>query len=146
MTTHWAYYRVTRMTFFMYFWSQIKVQIFLGRFFSDPQHLFQLLIFDFWIFLLYYLLISCLLLLYLLEVFCNCLVFIHHSVPCQMITKVALVINETSSFIGLIFYSIMRFIKNYGVKQCIFGKYHRDVMYGTLELNVPLLSVQKLSY
>ena len=56
----------------------------------------------------------------------------------QLINKPTHFINDTSSCIDLIFSFKVGFIRNYGVKQFIYEKCHRNIIYGTLEFNVSL--------
>ena len=51
------------------------------------------------------------------------------------------VINKVIfSCLDLIFSSNMSFIRNYGTEQFIFNDYHHNIIYGTLDFNVPLPS------
>ena len=56
----------------------------------------------------------------------------------QLINKPTLFINETSSFIDLIFSSNVSFIRNYGIEQSIYEKCHHNITYDTHDFNVPL--------
>ena len=56
----------------------------------------------------------------------------------QLINKPTHFINGTSSCIDLIFSSNVSFIRNYGIEQSIYEKYHHNITYGTLDFNVPL--------
>ena len=51
----------------------------------------------------------------------------------QLMNKPTHFINGTSSCIDLI-----SFIRNYGIEQSIYEKYHHNITYGTLDFNVPL--------
>ena len=56
----------------------------------------------------------------------------------QMIDKPAHYINESSSCIDLIFSSDVNLTKNYGVEQSLYETCHHNIIYGTLNFNIPL--------
>ena len=56
----------------------------------------------------------------------------------QLINKLAHFNNGTFSCIDLFFSSKVSFIRNYGIKQSIYEKCHRNITYDTLDFNVPL--------
>ena len=55
-----------------------------------------------------------------------------------MIDKPTHYINESLSCIDLIFSSNVNLRKNYGVEQLLYEKCHRNIIYGTLNFNIPL--------
>ena len=55
----------------------------------------------------------------------------------QVINKRTQFINRIFSCLDLIFSSNMSFIRNYGNKQFIFNDYHHNIIYGTLDFNIP---------
>ena len=57
----------------------------------------------------------------------------------QMIDKPTHYINESSSCIDLIFSSNVNLTKNCGVEQSLYETYHHNIIYETLNFNVPLL-------
>ena len=58
----------------------------------------------------------------------------------QIIDKPTHYINESSSFIDLIFSSNVNLTKHCGVEQSLYETCHHNVIYGTLNFNIPLLS------
>ena len=57
----------------------------------------------------------------------------------QMIDKPTRCINELSSCIDLIFSSNVDLMKNCGVEQSLYETCHHNIIYGTLNFNIPLL-------
>ena len=58
-----------------------------------------------------------------------------------MINKPTHFINETSSCIDLIFSSNVNLAKNCGAEQSLYEKCHHNIIYGTLNFNIPFPSV-----
>ena len=56
----------------------------------------------------------------------------------QLINQPTHFVNKTSSCINLIFSSDLNITKNCGIEKTIHEKCHHDIIYGTLNLNVPL--------
>ena len=56
----------------------------------------------------------------------------------QMIDKPTCYINESSSCIDLIFCSNLNRMKNCGVGRSLYEKCHHNIIYGTLNFNLPL--------
>ena len=56
----------------------------------------------------------------------------------QMIDKSTHYINESSLCINLIFSSNVNLRKNCGVEQSLYEKCHHNIIYGTLNFNIPL--------
>ena len=56
----------------------------------------------------------------------------------QLINEPTHIINKTSSYIDLIFSSDLNVTRNCGIEKTIYEKCHNDIIYGTLNFNVPL--------
>ena len=56
----------------------------------------------------------------------------------QLINEPTYFVNKTYSCIGLIFSSDLNITRNCGIEKTIHEKCHRNIIYGTLNFNVPL--------
>ena len=56
----------------------------------------------------------------------------------QLINEPTYFVNKTSSCIDLIFSSDLNITRNCGIEKTIHEKCHRNIIYGTLNFNVPL--------